>query len=255
MTNTTTDARPGELRFRCAVPVTLRRKGTDLHLLTSEVSFKDAFVRTTAPPPANSLVRIVVTLPPDDAKITLSAHVTEIVLADANPDHYPGFTARFMGLDGPAKERWEALVQSLRGEDLGAKDTTVVFAPLSYLDLFQSQGPAAGDLWLRPASVEELDRIVRKDVPNGSVLIPTETPVTPGANVTIQLLHPVTQTVFAIDGVVRRRGADVPDGVAVVGVPPLLPERSRELIEMADSVVVVEDYDIELYDEPVLSSR
>jgi hypothetical protein len=244
-----------ELRFRCAVPVTLRRKGTDLHLLTSEVSFKDAFVRTNAPPPANSLVRLVFTLPPDDDKITLSAHVSGIVAADGNPDHYPGFEARFVGLDGAAKDRWEALVQSLRGEELGAKDTTVVFAPLSYLDLFQSQGPAAGDLWLQPASVEELDRIVRQDIPNGSVLIATETPVTPGANVTIQLLHPITQTVFALEGVIRRRGPDVPEGVAVVGVAPLSPARSRELDEMADSVVVVEDYDIELYDEPVLSEQ
>jgi len=249
-----TDSRPGELRFRCAVPVTLRRKGTDLHLLTSEVSFRDAFVRTTAPPPPNSMVRLVFTLPPDEAKITLSAHVTEIVAADANPDHYPGFVAKFLGLDGAAKERWEALVQSLRGPEVGAVDTTVVFAPLSYLDLFQSQGPAAGDLWLQPASVEELDRIVRKDVPSGWLLIGTDTPMTPGANVTIQLLHPITQTVFAIDGVVRRRGADVPEGVVVVGVAPLSPARSRELLEMADSVVVAEDYDIELYDDAVLSS-
>ena len=250
----TTDAPMGELRFRCAVPVTLRRKGTDLHLLTSEVSFRDAFVRTTAPPPANSLVRLVFTLPPDDAKITLSAHVTGIVAADGNPDHYPGFVARFVGLDGAAKSRWEELVQSLRGEELGARDTTVVFAPLSYLDLFQSQGPAAGDLWLQPQSVEELDRIVREEVPAGSVLIPGAEPLTPGSNVTIQLLHPITQTVFAIDGVVRRRGAEVQDGV-VVTITPMSPERARELEEMADSVVVVEDYDIELYDEPVLSSR
>ena len=129
-----------------------------------------------------------------------------------------------------------------------------MFAPLSYVDLFQSQGPAAGDLWLQPASVEELDRIVRDEVPSGAVFIPTATPLTPGSNVTIELLHPVTQAVFAIEGVVRRRGPGVQEGV-VVGVAPLSPERSAALTEMADSVVVIEDYDIELYDEPVLSQR
>jgi hypothetical protein len=253
--NHSTDARPGELRFRCAVPVTLRRRGTDLNLLTSEVSFKDAFVRTSSAPPLNSLVRLVFTLPPDDAQITLSAHVTGAVSADDARDHYPGFVARFVGLDGAAKERWESLVQSLRGEELGATDTTVVFAPLSYVDLFQSQGPAAGDLWLQPASVEELDQIVREQVPSGTVYVPTETPVTPGANVVIQLLHPVTQAVFAIDGVVKRRGADIPEEYAVVGIAPLSPDRAAALEEMANSVLVIEDYDIELYEEPVLSSR
>jgi len=258
MTNSfgSSDSRPGELRYRCAVPVTLRRKGTDLQLLTSEVSFKDAFVRTLAPPPVNSLVRLGFTLPPDDAKITLSAHVTGVIAADGNPDHYPGFTARFVGLDGAAKDRWEELVQSLRPEDMGAVDTTVVFAPLSYVDLFQSSGPAAGDLWLQPRSVEELERIVREEIPTGTVFIPNAAAVTAGANVKIQLLHPVTQAVFALDAVVRRRGKDPRDreGV-VVGVSPLSPERMTELNEMADSVVVLEDYDVELYDEPVFSEK
>jgi hypothetical protein len=248
------DTLQGELRFRCAVPVTLRKKGTDLALLTSEVSFRDAFVRTGDAPPVNSLVRLVFTLPPDDAKITLSAHVTSVVKPDGNPDHYPGFVAKFVGLDGIAKERWEDLIQSLRGDEMGAKDTTVVFAPLSYVDLFQSRGPAAGDLWLQPASVEELERIVREEIPSGTVLIPSAAAVTPGANVTIQLMHPVTQVVFAIEGVVRRRGPGAQEGV-LVGVAPLSHERSVELTEMAESVIVLEDYDVELYDEPVLSSE
>ena len=225
------DTRPGELRFRCAVPVTLRRRGTDLNLLTSEVSFRDAFVRTTSAPPVNSLVRLVFTLPPDSAQIALSSHVTGVV-GEGNADHYPGFVARFVGLDGAAKQRWEALVQSLRGAELGAADTTVVFAPLSYVDLFQSQGPAAGDS-LAPAGVRRgLDRIVRDEVPSGAVFIPTATPLTPGSNVTIQLLHPVTQAVFAIEGVVQPPRARLQEGV-VVGVAPLSPERSAALTEMA----------------------
>lgn len=247
------EQRSGEPRFRCAVPVTLRRRGADLQLLTSEVSFRDAFVRTTSAPPVNSLVRLVFTLPPDDTKITLSVHVTSVVTADGNADHYPGFVARFVALDGQAKDRWEALVQSLRGEELGAKDTTVVFAPLSYLDLFQAQGPAAGDLWLQPPSVEELERIIRDEIRAGTVFVPSATVIAPGTNVTLQLLHPITQAVFPLEGVVRRRGPYVREGVLVVGVAPLTHERDVELTEMADSVLVLEDYDIELYDEPVLS--
>ncbi len=248
------DVRPGEPRFRCAVPVTLRRKGTDLGLLTSEVSFRDAFVRTTSAPPINSLVRLVFTLPPDDAKIALSAHVISVITTVDNADHYPGFLARFVGLDGPPKKRWEDLVQSLRREDLRAADTTVVFAPLSYVDRFQAEGPAAGDLWLKPASLEDLDRIIREDIPGGAIFIPGAAPIAPGTNVTLQLVHPVTEASFALEGVVRRRGADVREGV-LVGITPLTYERRIELTEMGDSVVVLDDYDIELYEEAVLSKR
>jgi hypothetical protein len=245
------DTRPGEPRFRCAVPVTLRRKGADLGLLTSEVSFRDAFVRTLSAPPVNSLVRLVFTLPPDGASIGVSAHVISVVTVADNADHYPGFLARFVGLDGPPKHRWETLIESLRGEGFGPNETTAVFAPAGYVALFQRQAPAADDVWLEPQSVEELQRIIRLDMGRGSVFVPSAKPVTPGTNVTVMLVHPVTQAVFPLDGVVRRRGAEVRDGI-VVGVAPLTPERVQELTEMADSVLVVEDYDVELYDEPVL---
>jgi hypothetical protein len=245
---------PEERRYRCAVPVTLRRRGTDLALLTSEVSFRDAFVRTTDAPPANSLVRLVFTLPPDDAKITLSAHVTRVIAADAVQDHYPGFIARFVGLDGPVKARWEALVQELRREHSESEDTTVVFAPLEYVDRFQRKAPAAGDLWLRPSTVEELDSLVRGDIPGGAVFVPLASG-TPGTNVTVQLVHPITESAFPLEGVVKRPGTGGHPGGVTVGLSPLTDQSRVELQEMVDSVVVLEDYDIELFEEPSVRQR
>jgi hypothetical protein len=247
-----------EKRYRCAVPVTLRRRGTDQPLLTSEVSFRDTFVRTNDPPPANSLVRLVFTLPPDDAKIALSAHVTSVIGGQAVHDHYPGFVARFVGLSGPAKDTWEALIQALRREHAESADTTVVFAAVSYVDLFQRKAPAAGDLWLRPPTVDELERIVQQDIAQGTLFVPSASPVTPGANVTVQLVHPVTEAVFPLEGVVKRPGAGPHaagrSGVAI-GLSPLSDPARKELQEMADSVVVVEDYDVELFEQPSVSRR
>jgi hypothetical protein len=247
-----------ERRYRCALPVTLRRRGTDQPLLTSEVSFREAFVRTNDPPPGNSLVRLVITLPPDDAKIAVSAHVTKVIGGVEVQDHYPGFVARFVGLDGPVKARWEALVQALRREYAESQDTTVVFAAIDYVEGFQRKAPAAGDLWLRPATVDELDRIIREDVPKATLFVPSASQVTPGANVTIQLVHPVTEAVFPLEGVVKRPGtvphAGAEAGIAI-GLSPLAERAMVELQEMADSVVVVEDYDVELFDEPTVSKH
>jgi hypothetical protein len=238
-----------ERYYHCALPVTLRRRGEDLRLLTSEVSFKDAFVRTTEPPPVNSLVRLVFTLPPDDAKIAISAHVARVVAADSGEEHYPGFAARFVALDGPVKDRWESLVWILRREHREAGATTVTFARPSYIARFQLQAPVVDDIRLTPASVEELVRIVTEEIPTGTIFIQTSTSVVLGANVCVQLVHPITAEAFPLEGVVRRRGAGAQPGV-LIGLAKLPMDARVGLQELLDSVVVLEDYDIELYEEP-----
>ena len=247
-------ASQGERYYRCALPVTLRRRGENLELLTSEVSFKDAFIRTAEPPPVNSLVRLVFTLPPDDAKVTLSAHVTRVVAPGSGEEHYPGFGARFVALDGPAKDSWESLVWTLRREHQDAGITTVTFARPSYVARFQLKAPVAEDIRLEPGSVEELTRVVTEDNPSGTLFVATRTQVVLGANVCVQIVHPITRDVFPLEGVVRRRGAGAEPGV-LIGIGKLPMDVRVGLQELVDSVVVIEDYDVELYEEPSLTRR
>lgn len=248
------EPRRGDQRYRCALAVALRRRGTDEQLLTSDVSFRGAHVRTDTPPPMNSLVRLVFTLPPDDARLALSAHVTRLVGKDDGQGEYPGFVVRFVGLDGAVKERWESLISWLRSEHAQSVRRTVTFARPSYVRLFQQKASAAVDLWMRPVSVEELLELIEREIPQGHVLIPTTAKVAPGLNVTVRLVHPITEDVFALPGVVRRRGeARSGDGV-LVALEPLSPDVLAGLTEMAESVVVLEDYDVELYEEPSLES-
>jgi hypothetical protein len=244
----------GERCYHCALPVTLRRRGEDRELLTSEVSFREAFIRTTDAPPQNSLVRLVFTLPPDDAKIALSSHVTRVVAAGSGEEHYPGFAARFVGLDGPVKERWENLVFTLRREHQDSGATTVTFARPSYVARFQLKAPVADDIRVTPSSVEDLTRIVNEDIPSGTLFIATRTSVVLGANVCVKLVHPITQDVFPLEGVVRRRGAGAEPGV-LVGLARLSMDVRVGLQELVNSVVVVEDYDVELYEEPSVKRR
>src|SRR5687767_12566724 len=119
-----------EKTYRCELAVTLRKRSENLELLTSEIGFGGAFVRTSSPPPLNSLVRLAITLPVDEATLDLSAHVTEIVSPAEAANHYPGFAARFVALNGPVKQRWEALVQSVRGM---VSPRTISFARPSYV--------------------------------------------------------------------------------------------------------------------------
>ncbi len=244
-------AKSTPVRFRCALPVTLRKRSGALELLTSDVGFRDAFVRTDAPPPCGSLVRLDFVLPPDGAVVSISAAVEAIVPASPDAAHYPGFLARLIGLDGPPKARWEALVQSLREHHPDATRTTVVFARRSYVDRFQQRGLPSLTLRYRPPSVEGLTVAVETAVAGGLLSVPTSMAIVLGAPVELQLEHPITEERVSLPGTVKRRDTAV--GTVGIALEPQSDEAARDLREFADSVVVLEEYDVDVRSSPTLS--
>jgi len=110
-------------------------------------------------------------------------------------------------------------------------------------------------VWVLPESVEELLKVIEHEVPTGAVVAKAAARMAPGVNVTVRLVHPITETVVLLPGVVRRRGDDVlvADSV-VINLLPLTDALEGALREMAASVVVLEDYDVELYSEPSLEA-
>lgn len=236
-------------RFRCALPVTLRRRSQDLELLTGDVSLNGAFVRSTECPPKNSLIRLVFTLPPDDTKVTVSCMVLHIVaVAEKNPNEYPGFAVQFVGFSGPPKDRWEELVRPLSRDPGAERKKTRVFAAPSYVERFRSTTPAAIDLELRP-SVDVFEALMSDEIPGGTVFVATDAAVPPGANVVVRVVHPLTQERFPLTGTARR-----PDETTARGVDVRLAELTTEaraaLADFKDSVMVLSEYDIEILDAP-----
>ncbi len=236
-------------RFRCALPVTLRRRSQDLDLLTGDVSLSGTFVRSNDCPPENSLVRLVFTLPPDDAKLTVSGSVLHVVsAAHSHPDEYPGFAVQFVGLAGPARDRWEQLVRPLSRDPDAERKKTLVFAAPSYVERFRSTSPVAAELELRP-DVEQLGKLIDDEIPGGTVFVPTDAAVDPGANVVVRLVHPLAQESFPLEGTARRPDVAAARGVDVRLVA-LTPEGRAALVAFRDSVMVVDDYDIEILEAP-----
>jgi hypothetical protein len=240
-------------RFRCALPVTLRRRSQDLELLTGDVSLSGAFVRSSDCPPKNSLIRLVFTLPPDDTKLTVSGSVLHVVSsADRNPNEYPGFAVQFVGFAGPAKERWEQLVRPLSRDPGAERKKTLVFAAPTYVERFRSAGPVTAELELRP-TMDQLQALVGQEIPGGTLFVPSAAAVAPGASVVVRVVHPLAQESFPLEGTARR-----PDGDAAQGVDVRLVELTAEgreaLVAFRDSVMVVDDYDIEVLEAPEVGS-
>jgi hypothetical protein len=238
-------------RFRCAVPVTLRKRSQDVDLLTSDVSFKGAFVRSHECPPKNSLVRLVFTLPPDGAKLTVSGAVLHVVSgAEGNLAEYPGFAVGFLGFSGPPKERWDEFVLPLSRQPGAEQKGTMVFARPSYVERFRRTGPPALDLDLRPTP-GELDRLIDQTIPTGTLFVPTDMAVVPGANVSVRMIHPMTLDVFPLPGTARRQEGATTRGVDVT-LAPLTGEVRAALLEFRDAAMILEDYDIEILEAPTL---
>jgi len=173
--------------------------------------------------------------------------VTEIVSPADAADHYPGFAARFVALNGAAKQRWETLVQSVRST---VSPRTISFARPSYVMRIQRNDPMT-DLRFRPASLEELTTLIEEQIPTGSFFVPTDAPLVLGSRVNVHIVHPITEETLELPGSVARSGSIQPG--ALVRLTPL-DEQTRSLIrEFEDCVVVHVDYDVSLFDEPVLS--
>ena len=92
-------------------------------------------------------------------------------------------------------------------------------------------------------------RIIDGEIPGGTVFVPTRESVAPGANVVVSVVHPLTQESFPFEGTARRPDAGGARGVDVRLVE-LTPEGRAALVDFKDSVMLVDDYDIEVLEAP-----
>jgi Tfp pilus assembly protein PilZ len=108
-----------EGRFPARIVARLQRQGQPVDLLTNNVSFKGAFVRTDAPPQLRQLVRLSFATP-DGRAVNVHAMVVYVV-EPGDPERVPGVGVQFWGpMDQP--KVWEGYVQDLR---IQAKEGTL----------------------------------------------------------------------------------------------------------------------------------
>lgn len=87
------------------------RRGENVELLTNDVSFRGAFLRTDSPPALRQLVRVSFVLPTGQ---TVSAHAMVVhVVTPGDPSRVPGVGVQFWGPVGEAKA-WEKFVYELK---------------------------------------------------------------------------------------------------------------------------------------------
>jgi hypothetical protein len=102
-----------EHRFDVQLRLILRQGNKEQRVLTDNVSYRGAFVRTDAPPPLRQLVKLEAVLPPDDVPF-VSHGMSVFVIKPGDPSgRAPGAGVQFYGM-GHERRAWEAFVNHAR---------------------------------------------------------------------------------------------------------------------------------------------
>ena len=99
-----------ELRFPARIVARVVRRGETIELMTNDVSFRGAFLRTDAPPALRQLVRVSFVMPSGQV---VSAHAMVVHVVQSSGSNIPGIGVQFWGPVAESKA-WEQYVYDLK---------------------------------------------------------------------------------------------------------------------------------------------
>lgn len=106
-----TDENRREARFPARIVARVVRRGENVELMTNDISFRGAFLRTDAPPGLRQLVKVAFDMPGGE---TVSAHAMVVhVVPPGGGEAVPGIGVQFWGPVAEAKA-WEKFVYELK---------------------------------------------------------------------------------------------------------------------------------------------
>ena len=104
------DEQRREPRFPARIVARVVRRGDNVELITNDVSFRGAFLRTDAPPSLRQLVRVAFVMPGGEL---VSAHAMVVHVVPPGSDSVPGVGVQFWGPVAEARA-WEKYVYDLK---------------------------------------------------------------------------------------------------------------------------------------------
>jgi hypothetical protein len=203
-----------DVRYPARILVRVVRRGETTELLTNDVSFRGAFVRTDAPPVLRQLVKVSFTLP-EGSSVSAHAMIVHAIEAvrgeDGTRTNVPGVGIQFWGPIEQARA-WEQFIHDLkRKEKAGVAAARLTDKVRRASERFK----LALDVTLDGRSFQT------RDVSETGIAIRSESPMPVGTRVQLSL-RTAEQTI-TLDVIVRRR-IDEPGfkglGVEFVDVAP-----------------------------------
>jgi PilZ domain len=186
-------------RWKAQIAVEFLGRNQSSVLLTDSVSARSVFVRTDAPPPPMTLLRVQFLLPPDDARLVIPAMVANTVLP-TSAHAVPGVEIAFFGESGQANQRWGKFIAHLRKTHPESVDRPVMLAR----DVAEAMD--------RYALVDGFRSV---DVSPSGMFVATTQRFVVGSDVRVTLIDVASKEERSVDCVVRRRATRGEQGIAV----------------------------------------
>lgn len=212
-----------DVRYAARISARIVRRNETIELLTNDVSFRGAFLRTDAPPALRQLLRVTFALPEGGAHVSAHAMVVRIVTRGegGGESRVPGIGVQFWGPIDDAKA-WDHFIHELKQREKSG------FPSARATDKVRRSSER-----FKLALDVELDgqRLVTRDVSETGMAIRSESNMPVGTRTTLQIRR--SRESIVIDVVIRRR-IDEPGfkglGVEYVDVPPTARQSIIELV-------------------------
>ncbi len=188
-------------RYPIRLATTMIRGARSHQLFSRDVSHGGLFLHTDFPPPLRELVRIRIVLP-NNKDETLELLGMAVHRVEPGGPRSAGVGVNFYGNGPEAKAAWSAFISYL------AQTEAPLPAP-SAAKPAEPAGPGTKIPDIRPElrvkvrSVDDLTKILARDLEKGRLFVRTELWLERGTRVTIDLVHPETGRVFSIPGQVQ----------------------------------------------------
>jgi hypothetical protein len=186
-----------DTRYVARIVAKVVRRGETIELLTNDVSFRGAFLRTDSPPAMRQLVKVTFTLPTGE-HVSGHAMVVHAVPPPGDKERGPGFGLQFWGpMDGG--KGWEQFIHELRKEQ--SKPQLKAQPPV------QDKVRRASERFrLAIDVVMDGKTVVTRDISETGMAIRTDSPLQVGMKARIRLR--AGDDAIEIDVVVRRQIAE-----------------------------------------------
>lgn len=188
------DDKRREARYPARIVARVQRRGEHAELLTNDVSFRGAFIRTDAPPALRQLVKVGFDLP-DGRHVECHAMVVHVVPAGAKGEGgVPGVGVQFWG-PLAEKQAWEQYVYDLKmREKAGIPSSRATDKVRRSSERFKLS-----------LDVELDGRVTRtRDVSESGMAVASESPMPVGVRANMTVRAPGYDNV-SVDVIVRRR--------------------------------------------------
>lgn len=205
-------------RYPYPLPVKLTWRRQTEHTTAKDVSFNGMFLPTSRDFALRQLVKLDTTLPWQDLLLSMHGMVVHLARSESAEVYSHGVGVQFFGMGKDDREAWERFVEQVR-QGVAALDDEGWLARVRMPEIPPEKrqfGRFVALLEVRADTLGQLVTMYTRDVSKGGMFLRTEATFAIGDLLHLSIVHPDTDEIFKLRGLVRRCVQD--HGVQGVGV-------------------------------------